>query len=104
MKIIWSDEATAELWEILMMVAEYAGLASSERYQSEFERLVALAADNPRMGSIGIIPKTRELYPINGKYRIVYEITGDVLHVLTVKSSKRLHTAQTLVHRLEKND
>nr|WP_176703077.1 type II toxin-antitoxin system RelE/ParE family toxin [Neisseria lactamica] len=67
MKIIWSDEATAELWEILMMVAEYAGLASSERYQSEFERLVALAADNPRMGSIGIIPKTRELYPINGQ-------------------------------------
>jgi plasmid stabilization system protein ParE len=101
MKVIWSDEATAELWEILIMVAEYAGLASSEHYQSEFEQLVALAADNPRMGSIGIIPKTRELYPINGKYRIVYEIVGDVLHVLTVKASKRRHTANTFLRRLE---
>lgn len=95
MKIVWSDEAITQLEEILLMVAEYAGLSSSEHYLSEFERLVALAADNPRMGKIGVIPQTRELYPLNGKYRIVYEIADDMLHVLTVKASKQLHPTKT---------
>lgn len=62
MNITWSAEAIGELREILLMVAEYAGFGSAERYQLEFERLVALAAENPQMGKIGIIPQTRELY------------------------------------------
>lgn len=62
MNITWSAEAIGELREILLMVAEYAGFGSAERYQLEFERLVALAAENLQMGKIGIIPQTRELY------------------------------------------
>lgn len=103
MKVVWSEEAVTELGEILLMVAEYAGFRSSDRYLSEFERLVSLAAENPKMGRIGIVPQTRELYPINGKYRIVYEIVGDTMHILTVKASKQLHTADMLVHRRQKN-
>lgn len=95
MNVIWSDKAIVELEEILLMVAEYAGLASSERYQSEFERLVALAADNPNMGKLGVIEQTRELYPMNGKYRVVYEISGNVLYVLSVKSTRQFHSGRT---------
>lgn len=49
------------------MVAEYVGEQSAVRYISEFNRLIDLAAYNPLMGKIGVVPNTRELYPINGK-------------------------------------
>lgn len=91
MNIIWSDEALEQLRNILLMVAEYAGFASSDRYLSEFERIVELASQHPKMGRIGIAPRTRELFPINGKYRIIYEVQEDTLYVLGIKSTKQHH-------------
>ncbi|MDO5058629.1 MAG: type II toxin-antitoxin system RelE/ParE family toxin [Neisseria sp.] len=91
MNIQWSERAIDEATEILTMVAEYAGFASTERYQAEFDRLISLAAENPQMGKTGIIKNTRELYPINGKYRVVYEIENNALRILTVKSTRKLH-------------
>lgn len=93
--VIWSDFANRRVEEIAEMVTEYTGESSAVRYISEFNRLVDLAAANPKMGKIGVVPQTRELYPINGKYRIVYKIEGDVLRVLTVKSAKQLHNTET---------
>lgn len=61
---------------------------------SEFDRVLDLAAANPKMGKIGIVPHTRELYPVKHKYRIVYEIQQDTIFVLTVKNCRQLHTAQ----------
>lgn len=93
--VVWSDLANIHVAEIVEMVAEYAGERSATRYASEFHRLVDLAAFNPKMGKIGIIPDTRELYPINGKYRIVYRVSDEVLYVLAVKASQQLHTIET---------
>lgn len=89
MKIVWSVESLEDLGLILSQVGEYAGLASAEKYLAEFESIVSLASENPNMGKIGSKENTRELYPIKGKYRIVYRVSGDILEVLTVILSKR---------------
>lgn len=96
--VVWSELANQRVAEIAEMVAEYAGEASAVRYITEFNRVVDLAAFNPRMGKRGIVPNTHELLPIGGKYRIVYEISGDKIHVLTVKSTNQLHTPETFAH------
>lgn len=93
--IVWTARACLDMNAIAVAICEYAGENSAAHYMSEFNRLVELAAFNPLMGKIGLA-KTRELYPINGKYRIVYEVQGDDLVVLTVKSTKQLHTPDTL--------
>lgn len=90
--VVWSELANQRVAEIADMVAEYAGEQSAIRYISEFHRLVDLAASNPEMGKIGVVSDTRELFPIGGKYRIVYRVTGDILRVLTVKSTRQLHS------------
>lgn len=89
--VVWSKLANHRVTEIARMVSEYAGEQSAIRYVSEFNRLVDLAAANPEMGKIGVVPDTRELFPIGGKYRIVYRISGDFLRVLTVKSTRQSH-------------
>lgn len=89
MKVVWSNQAIDDLREILLQVAEYAGLASAEKYHSEFERLLSIAAENPRMGKIGIVAHTRELYPLNGKYRLVYRIAENTIEVATVVMALR---------------
>ncbi|STZ77326.1 type II toxin-antitoxin system RelE/ParE family toxin [Bergeriella denitrificans] len=91
MNILWSNEAEEGLITILAHVADFAGVASAEKYLNEFERLIQLAAANPHMGKAGLIPNTRELFPIRGKYRIVYEIQDDVLWIVALKSTRQLH-------------
>ena len=88
---MWSETALRRRIEIYVAIAEYASLNSAEYYMSEFDRVLNLAATNPKMGKPGIVPNTRELYPVKHKYRIVYEIQNDTLFVLTVKSCRELH-------------
>lgn len=88
--VVWSARASRNVADIAAMVFDYAGEHSAARYVAEFNRLVDLAAANPNMGKIGLA-NTRELYPLNGKYRIVYEVAGDDLNVLAVKPSQMLH-------------
>ncbi len=103
-KVVWSEWANNRVAEIAEMVAEYVGEQSAVSYISEFNRLIDLAAYNPLMGKIGVVPNTRELYPINGKYRIVYRIVGDELRILTVKASQQLHTAESTKYEAEYQD
>ncbi|XXQ68703.1 type II toxin-antitoxin system RelE/ParE family toxin [Neisseriaceae bacterium B1] len=77
------------------MIEEYAGQASSERYYQEFNRVIELAAANPYMGRAGIVANTRELHPIQGKYRIVYQLDDKYLYILMIKSTKQLHNPET---------
>lgn len=88
--IVWTVRARSDVETIATTVYEYAGENSAVRYVSEFNRLVELAAFHPFMGKVGLA-ETRELYPINGKYRIVYDVQGNDLIVLTVKPSAMRH-------------
>lgn len=97
MNIVWTHLALSQFQHILSMVADYASTASAQRYALEFERLITLAQANPQMGKKGIIPNTRELYPINGKYRIVYRVMEERFIVLTIKSTKQRHTLETYI-------
>lgn len=88
--VIWTERAKNDVAAIAAMVAAYAGENSAVRYVREFGRLADLAAAHPNMGKPGLA-QTRELYPIEGKYRLVYEIRDTDLVVLTVKPVKMLH-------------
>lgn len=90
-EIKWSAEAADNLAAVLDRVADFSGAQSAIKYLDEFDRLLGIAADNPHMGKPGLIPNTRELFPIHGKYRIVYETQNDTLLVLSVKSTRQLH-------------
>lgn len=87
--VVWSDSALEDVAQIAANVAEYTSPVTAERYISEFNRLVELAAFLPEMGKIGLRENTRELYPINGMYRIVYHVSGNDLVVLSVVMSMR---------------
>lgn len=94
MQVIWSQNALMELREIMLSVATFAGINSARKYENEFHRIVALAADFPTMGKLGV-EGSRELYPIRSKYRIVYIVSDDVLKIVSVKLGKKLHTSET---------
>ncbi|MGV6987408.1 hypothetical protein ACWA5Z_00120 [Testudinibacter sp. P80/BLE/0925] len=51
--------------------------------------MIEFASEQPEMGVKGLIPGTRELFPKLGKYRVVYEIAGDELHVLNIVLAKQ---------------
>lgn len=91
MKILWTEDALGELYSILAQVSKYAGRKTADKYQGEFEKIISLLSDNPRMGKIGSVRNTRELYPINGKYRVVYTISegNNTLEIVGIMLSKR---------------
>ncbi|QIW16209.1 hypothetical protein A4G20_07635 [Pasteurellaceae bacterium RH1A] len=92
MKIVWTDEALADIEWIVEQVAEYASPESAYRYLEEFEKIVELASHFPKMGKLGQVKGTRELYPIKGKYRIVYhQPSENILEVITVVMARKLY-------------
>ena len=53
-------------------------------FGAQAEKLVA----NPQIGRRGAAPDTRELFP-HRSYRLVYEIDGELLSILTIISTAR---------------
>ncbi len=48
-----------------------------------FSDAVARLVDHPELGQAGIIPGTRELIP-HDSYRLVYEVSGDAVWILSL--------------------
>ena len=87
MKVRWTPEAEAERLEI----GEYIALdnpRAAVRMDSLLETAVLKLSDFPRIGRPGAIVGTRELIP-HESYRVVYEIRGDGIWILSV-----VHTAR----------
>ena len=87
MKVTWTPEAEAERLEIGEYIASENPRAAT-RIDSLFEAAVLKLVDFPRIGRPGMISGTRELIP-HASYRIVYEIRGDNIWIISV-----VHTAR----------
>lgn len=87
MKIRWTVAARQDRAEIIEYIAienPLAALKMDELFSAAADRL----KDFPKIGRTGRIAGTRELFP-HSSYRLVYEIEGDTVWVLTV-----VHTAR----------
>lgn len=87
MIVIWTPEAEqdrADIWDYI--AADNPGAAS--RMDRLFSDAAARLVEHPKMGKPGKIPGTRELVP-HESYRLVYEIGGNTVWVLTL-----VHTAR----------
>ena len=88
MKILWTPEARqdrADIWDYLLPRDGDAAV----RIDRLFGEAVARLADFPMLGHEGEVPGTRELTP-HSSYRLLYEIYGDTIWVLTIIHTKRL--------------
>ena len=88
MKVLWTPEARqdrADIWDYLLPRDGDAAV----RIDRLFGEAVARLADFPMLGHEGEVPGTRELTP-HSSYRLLYEIYGDTIWVLTIIHTKRL--------------
>ena len=58
------------------------------RLDKRFGKAAANLADFPRAGHAGKVPGTLEIFP-HESYRLVYEIEGDHVHILTLAHASR---------------
>jgi len=86
-KIQWTLEARrdrAEIWDYLFERDENA----AARIDDLISEAVAQLVDFPMLGHQGEVTGTRELTP-HSSYRLIYEIQGDIVWILTVIHTKR---------------
>ncbi|ATD64625.1 type II toxin-antitoxin system RelE/ParE family toxin [Neisseria weixii] len=83
MNINWSERAVEQLDKLLEARKDFAGTVSAQKAFWEIERLLELAATQPKMGKPGTVKDTRELYPL--RYRLIYQIDKEnVLNVIAI--------------------
>ena len=87
MKVNWTPEAEQDRDDIWLHIAA-DNLRAAARLDELFSDATARLADHPKLGRPGKIPGTRELIP-HENYRLVYEIAGETVWVLTL-----VHTAR----------
>jgi toxin ParE1/3/4 len=86
-KVVWTPEARQDRADIWGYIAADNPNAAS-RLDQLFSDAAARLADFPMLGRAGRLVGTRELFP-QASYRLVYEIQGETIWVLTV-----VHTAR----------
>ncbi|OGI41837.1 MAG: plasmid stabilization protein [Candidatus Muproteobacteria bacterium RBG_16_64_11] len=88
--LIWSHEALDDIDRI----AEYISRDSPAHAQQVVERLLDFADELPAHPKLGRVvpeladPNVRERFLYS--YRLIYELTGNTIHVLAVIHGKRL--------------
>ena len=88
MRVVWTPEAEQDrddIWNHIAADNPRAAARMDELFSSAAARLV----DHPKLGRGGKISGTRELIP-HESYRLVYEIEGDTVWVLTLVHTARL--------------
>ena len=88
MRVIWSRQSLEDRDAIWRHIASDNPLAAN-RVDAAFEEAVDGLAEFPELGRPGLVSGTRELFPVHG-YRIVYELNGQEVWVLTIASTSRL--------------
>ena len=87
MKVVWTPEAEQDRDDIWLHIAA-DNIRAAARLDELFSDAAARLADHPKLGRPGKIPGTRELIP-HESYRLVYELDGETVWVLTL-----VHTAR----------
>ena len=87
MKVRWTATARLDRLDIMDYIAARSPRAAV-RIDQLFSEAAASLAEFATRGRPGLVPGTREVFP-HETYRLVYEIEGDTVWVLTL-----LHTAR----------
>ena len=88
MNVVWTPEAEQDRDDIWLHIAADNPRAAA-RMDELFGDAAARLADHPKLGRPGKIAGTRELIP-HENYRLVYEIVGETVWVLTLIHTSRL--------------
>jgi len=94
MKLLLTSKAISDIEVIYTNIAIYIDTTSAERIVSDIYKIMELALTQPEMGTLGRVNGTRELFPRNGKYRIVYRVKEQQLEILRVILSKRKYPSK----------
>jgi addiction module RelE/StbE family toxin len=86
-RVVWTPEAQQDRFDVWDFIAADNPLAAA-RMDELFSDAATALAQHPQLGKAGKIPGTRELIP-HESYRLVYEIDGDTVWILTL-----VHTAR----------
>ena len=81
MKVVWTSVAEQDRDDIWHHIA-VDNIQAAARLDELFSDAASRLADHPKQGRSGKIPGTRELIP-HESYRLVYEIHGETVWVLT---------------------
>ena len=87
MKIIWTPQAEQDRDDIWEYIASENPVAAA-RIDGLFSEAAATLLIHPKVGKPGLIQGTRELVP-HESYRLVYEIDGNVIWILTLVHTMR---------------
>ena len=88
MRVLWTLSAEQDRADIVDFIAQDNPLAAI-RMDEIFSAAVGRLVEHPLLGRAGQIPGTRELIP-QESYRLVYEVRGDTVWILTVVHTARL--------------
>lgn len=81
-EVRWTEEARADRTDIIDYISQF-DLGAAIRMDLLFEEVANKLSVFPMLGRAGLIPGTREFTP-HPNYRLVYEIAGDEIWILTV--------------------
>lgn len=88
MRVVWTPEAQqdrADVWDYIAADNPRAAGRMDEIFSDAAARLI----QHPMLGKPGKIPGTRELIP-HESYRLVYQIDGETVWILTLVHTARL--------------
>lgn len=87
MKVFWTPEAQqdrTEIWDYITADKPQAAV----RMDKLFSDAAAGLAKHPKLGKAGKVKGTRDLLP-HKNYRLVYEIAGEIVWILTLVHAAR---------------
>ena len=86
LSVVWSDEATADLLEILDYIAQ-RNPDAADRIDVLVQQSVERLPDHPYMHRPGRVPGTREAI-VHPNYIIVYQV-GEMIEILAVVHARQ---------------
>jgi addiction module RelE/StbE family toxin len=87
-RVVWAPEALQDrldIWDYIAADNPIAAVRMDELFSDAAKRL----AEHPKLGRPGKVVGTRELVA-HEHYRLVYEVSDDTVHILTLIHTARL--------------
>lgn len=88
MKVRWTPEAQQDRYSVVEYIAAN-NPGAAIKMDELFGDSIAMLADFPLTGRVGIIPGTRELI-LHESYRVVYEVEEETVWIMALVHTARL--------------
>ena len=78
-KLIWTETASRQMWEMLTFLDEHDAKKASEKLYSNIQKKIGILLNYPEIGRFLKGRKTIQYYPIDPSHRIYYRVRGNTL-------------------------